>query len=139
MTTFTKAALGVGAGVVLTWVALVVALLVAKPPKAVLAEALRLLPDTLRLLRRLAADSSVPRGVRARLGLLLAYLALPIDLIPDLIPVLGQADDAIVTMLVLRAVVRDAGPEVVRRSWPGTPAGLAALGRLVGLPLDEAG
>lgn len=73
------------------------------------------------------------------MGLLLAYLALPIDLIPDLIPVLGQADDAIVTMLVLRAVVRDAGPEVVRRSWPGTPAGLAALGRLVGLPLDEAG
>lgn len=65
MTTFTRAALGVGAGVVLTWVALVVALLVAKPPKAVLAEALRLLPDTLRLLRRLAADSSLPRGVRA--------------------------------------------------------------------------
>jgi Protein of unknown function (DUF1232) len=36
------------------------------------------------------------RGVRIRLGLLLAYLAVPIDLIPDFIPILGYADDAII-------------------------------------------
>lgn len=55
-------------------------------------EALRLLPDVLRLLPRLAADRSLPRGVRVRLALLLAYLASPIDLVPDFIPVIGYAD-----------------------------------------------
>lgn len=56
-----------------------------------LREAVRLLPDVLRLIRRLAADKSLPRGVRVRLGLLLVNLASPIDLIPDFIQILGHA------------------------------------------------
>ena len=56
-----------------------------------------------------------------RLWLLLGYLALPIDLVPDFIPVLGYADDAIVVALVLRSVVRRAGPDAIERHWPGTP------------------
>ena len=67
----------------------------------------------LRLLPRLAADRSLPRGVRVRLALLLAYLASPIDLVPDFIPVIGYADDAIIVAAVLRSVARQAG---VRRS-----------------------
>ena len=125
--------IGVGAALVLTWIALVVALLVAKPERGLLREALRLLPDVLRLIRRLAADKSLPRGVRVRLGLLLAYLALPIDLIPDFIPVLGYADDAIIVTAVLRGVVRRAGLDAVRAHWPGTDEGFAALVRLTGL------
>lgn len=97
---------------------------------------MRLLPDLLRLLRRLAADGSLPRGVRVRLWLLLGYLALPIDLVPDFIPVLGYADDAIVVALVLRSVVRRAGADAVMRHWPGTPEGLAALQRLTGAHLS---
>jgi uncharacterized membrane protein YkvA (DUF1232 family) len=99
-----------------------------------LREILRLLPDVLRLLRRLAGDSTLPRGVRVRLWLLLAYLALPIDLVPDFIPVLGYADDAIVVALVLRSVIRRAGPDAMDRHWPGTPEGLTALRRLARLP-----
>src|SRR6266550_870077 len=87
----------------------------------------------LRLLPRLAADASLPRGVRVRLVLLLAYLASPIDLVPDFIPVIGYADDAIIVAAVLRSVVRRAGADTIRRHWPGTEEGLATLSRIAGL------
>ena len=124
-------------GLVLTYVVLLGALLVTRPKGNLLGEASRLLPDLLRLLRRLAADASVPRAARVRLWLLLGYLAIPIDLVPDFIPVLGYAEDAIIVTLVLRSVVRRAGAPVIRRHWPGTDDGLAALGRLTGLQLSE--
>ncbi|WP_327434808.1 YkvA family protein [Streptomyces sp. NBC_01236] len=57
-----------------------------------------------------------------------------VDLVPDFIPVLGYADDAIVVAAVLRSVVRHAGPDALARHWPGTPDGLAAVRRLAGLP-----
>jgi uncharacterized membrane protein YkvA (DUF1232 family) len=104
-----------------------------RPRGGLLREALRLLPDVLRLVRRLAADPDLPRGVRIRLGLLLVYLAFPIDLIPDFIPILGYADDAIIVTAVLRSVVRRAGLAAVRRQWPGTDDGFTALCRLTGL------
>jgi hypothetical protein len=59
--------------------------------------------------------------------------AIPIDIVPDLIPVLGYADDAIIVTLVLRSTVRRAGLDAVRARWPGTDDGFAALCRLVGL------
>ncbi len=120
-------------GMVVAWLALVVVLLVTRPKGSLLKEAVRLLPDTIGLLRRLAGDWSLPRGVRVRLWLLFGYLAMPIDLIPDFVPVVGYADDAIVVAVVLRSVVKRAGPEAVRRHWPGTPAGLASLERLARL------
>ncbi len=126
--------IGAGAALLLAWVALVVALVLARPRGALLTEALRLLPDVLRLIRRLAADPNLPRGVRIRLGALLVYLASPIDLIPDFIPVLGYADDAIIVIAVLRSVARRAGVSAVRAHWPGTDDGFAALARLAGLP-----
>ncbi|WP_436534287.1 YkvA family protein [Actinoplanes sp. HUAS TT8] len=125
--------IGVGVAFAGVWLALVLALLLVTPGRPQLTEALRLLPDLLRLLRRLAADRDLPRGVRVRLGFLLAYLALPFDLIPDFIPVLGHADDAILVIVVLRATVRRAGLPAVRRHWPGTDDGFAALSRLTGL------
>ena len=94
---------------------------------------MRLLPDVLRLIRRLATDKDLPRGVRIRLGLLLVYLAIPIDLVPDFLPVLGYADDAIIVTAVLRAVVRRAGLDAVRRHWPGTDDGFTVLCRLTSL------
>ena len=125
--------IGLGAALLLIWLLLVVALLVVKPERARLKEALRLLPDLVRLLRRLAGDRSLPRGVRVRLGLLLGYLAMPFDLIPDFVPVLGYADDAIIVTAVLRSTVRRAGLDAVRRHWPGSDDGFAALTRLTGL------
>ncbi|MBL0886142.1 YkvA family protein [Myceligenerans indicum] len=131
------ALLGALLSVATIWIALIVALAVARPRGGLLREALRLLPDMLRLLRNLAADQSLPRGVRVRLALLLAYLALPIDLIPDFIPVLGYADDAIVVAFVLRGVVRRAGIDAVRDHWPGTDEGFGALARLTRLAADD--
>ena len=125
--------ISLAAALLLAWLALVVALLMAKPDKALLREALRLLPDVLRLLRRLASDRDLPSGVRIRLSLLLVYLAIPIDLIPDFIPVLGYADDAIIVTAVLRSVVRHAGLDAVRAHWPGTDDGFTAVCRLAGL------
>ncbi|TVX91059.1 DUF1232 domain-containing protein [Mycolicibacterium porcinum] len=125
--------IGLGVALLLSWLVLVIALLVMRPRGNLLNEALRILPDLLRLIPRLAADKTLPRGVRVRLALLVVYLALPIDLIPDFVPVLGYADDAIIVTLVLRSVVRHAGVAAVRAHWPGTDDGFDALARLTGL------
>jgi uncharacterized membrane protein YkvA (DUF1232 family) len=129
--------LTIAIGLAATYLVLLGALLVVRPKGNLLGEALRLLPDTLRLLRRLASDRKVPRGARVRLWLLLGYLAIPIDLVPDFVPVLGYADDAIIVSLVLRSVVRRAGASAIRIHWPGTDDGLAAVGRLTGLQLSQ--
>lgn len=127
---------GILAGLFAVWLLLVAALAVharRTGRRVSLAAAVRLLPDVLRLLRRLAADPDLPRSVRVWLWLLLAYVALPIDLVPDVIPVLGYADDVVVIALVLRHVVRRAGPEALDRHWPGTPDGLAVVRSLAGV------
>ena len=123
-------------GVLLLWIALLVALaLVArgKSEQIKLVDALRLVPDVIRLTRRLAADPTVPRRVRIWLILLLGYLLMPIDLVPDFIPVLGYADDAIVVALVLRFAARHAGIDALQRHWPGTAQGLQALRVVTGV------
>jgi uncharacterized membrane protein YkvA (DUF1232 family) len=114
----------------LVWLALVIALLTARPSANVITESLRLMPDLVRLVARLARDQALPREDRLRLGLLLAYLAFPLDLIPDVVPVLGYADDVIVVLWALRSVIRAVGEAPIRRDWPGTPAGWEALLRL---------
>ena len=103
------------------------------PETVAMKDALRLLPDLLRLLRRLLADRSLGAGVRIRLALLLAYLLSPLDLVPDFVPVLGYADDVIIVALVLRSVIARAGEDAVRRHWPGTPDGLQLILRLARL------
>jgi uncharacterized membrane protein YkvA (DUF1232 family) len=124
------------AGLVLVWLAVVVLFYVAarraRDPVR-LRDGVRLLPDVLRLVRRLAGDASLPRGIRWRLGLLLAYLALPIDLVPDFIPVAGYADDVLLIAWVLRSVVRTAGPGALERHWPGSTQGLDVVRRLAGV------
>lgn len=125
---------GLALAILVTWAALLVTMVIMRPRGARLTEALRLLPDVMRLIRRLAADRTLPRGVRIRLWLLLAYLASPIEIVPDFIPVLGYADDAIIVTVVLRSVVRRAGISAVRAHWPGTRDGFAVLARLTGLP-----
>jgi uncharacterized membrane protein YkvA (DUF1232 family) len=128
--------LGVAAGLVLVYAVLLALLWQyarAHPDTVGLRDALRLLPDLLRLLRRLLADRTLPTGVRVRVALLVAYLVVPFDLVPDVVPVIGYADDAVVVALVLRSVVRRAGAEALRRHWPGTPEGLVVVLRLAGV------
>ena len=125
--------LGIGAGLLAAWLVLLATLAVARPEGATLGDAARLLPDLVGLVRRLAGDASLPRSTRLTLGLLVGYLAFPIDLVPDFVPVLGYADDAIVVALALRRVVRRAGAEAVERHWRGSDAGLAVVRRLAGI------
>jgi uncharacterized membrane protein YkvA (DUF1232 family) len=90
------------------------------------------IPDCIVLFRRLLADREVPRRHKLILAALVGYLALPIDLVPDFIPVAGQLDDAVVVALVLRFVLRGTGPTLVRRHWPGPPTSLSPILRLAG-------
>ena len=128
-----KVLIGLGVALGALWLALVAFLVAARPQRGALRESLRLLPDTLRLLRRVAADRTLGRGLRIRLALLLVYLAMPIDLVPDVLPGIGYLDDVVLVAATLRSIVKHAGPAVVRAHWPGTPDGLAALWRLARL------
>ena len=113
------------------WLAFVAALLVAK--RGAQARALAgFVPDCLVLFKRLLGDKRVPRGRKIALALLAGYLAMPVDLVPDFIPVAGQLDDAILVALVLRSLVRGAGSDVVREHWPGPEESLRVVLRLAG-------
>ena len=81
----------------------------------------RLIPDCIVLMTRLTRDARVPRRRKLLLLAVVGYLALPLDLVPDFIPVAGQVDDAIVVALVLRSFVRSSGEDLIRELWPGTP------------------
>jgi uncharacterized membrane protein YkvA (DUF1232 family) len=90
----------------------------------------RFLPDCAVLVRRLLRDPRVPRRAKVALALLVPYLASPVDLVPDVVPVIGQLDDAALVALVLRYVTRKAGRDLVAELWPGGDAGLQVVLRL---------
>jgi uncharacterized membrane protein YkvA (DUF1232 family) len=115
--------------VVAVYAAVVVALVVAGRRSDARAVA-GFVPDCVILMRRLMADPRVPRRRKALLWLVIAYLAMPIDIVPDFIPVAGQLDDAIVVALVLRTLMRGAGETALREHWPGPDSSLALIRRL---------
>lgn len=121
-------ALGV---VALVWLALVVALLVVGRREEARALA-GFIPDCIVLLRRLLADDRVPRRRKLLLAALIGYLALPLDLVPDFIPVAGQLDDVLVVALVLRRFLRSGGDQLVREHWPGPEQSLRLVLRAAG-------
>lgn len=114
---------------VFLWALAIGALLLAGRADAARAVA-AFLPDCLILVRRLLGDRRVPRSRKLALWALLGYLALPFDLVPDFLPVIGQLDDAIVAAVVLRFVLRGAGPARLAELWPGSPEGLVVISRL---------
>jgi uncharacterized membrane protein YkvA (DUF1232 family) len=89
-------------------------------------------PDCVILFKRLSGDPAVPRRHKVLLVLLVAYLAMPLDLVPDFIPVAGQLDDAIIVAWVLRTLLRGSGPALVRLHWPGPQSSLDVMLRLAG-------
>jgi uncharacterized membrane protein YkvA (DUF1232 family) len=70
------------------------------------------LPTYARMVWGILRDPRTPIGLKAILAAALAYVVLPVDLVPDVIPILGQADDLTVLLLVLDLFLQNAPPEV---------------------------
>lgn len=121
-----------GLVVVVVWLVAVVVLLFLGR-KTLARELISLLPNLVRLFRGLLGDERVPRSSKALLVLGGLWLASPIDLIPEFLPGVGAIDDAVVAGLVLRHVVKRAGPDVVRDHWRGDPRTIAVLLRAAGV------
>ena len=119
-------------GILGAWALFVLLLWMLRPRDVPLGDLVRVVPDVLRLVRRLVGDQGVPMGARAALVGLLAWLINPIDLIPEFIPVLGPLDDVVVAVLVLRYVRRRIGEDALRARWPGTEAGFELLRGVLG-------
>jgi uncharacterized membrane protein YkvA (DUF1232 family) len=94
----------------------------------------RFIPDCIVLVRRLLGDPRVARRHKLLLAALVGYLAFPFDLVPDFIPVAGQVDDALAVVLILRAVLRGSGSELLREHWRGPESSLALVLRFAGAP-----
>jgi uncharacterized membrane protein YkvA (DUF1232 family) len=90
----------------------------------------RFIPDCVVLLRRLLGDKRVPRRRKLVLLALIGYLSMPIDLVPDFIPVAGVLDDVLIAALALRYALRGWGPDGIREHWPGPDASLNAVLRV---------
>jgi uncharacterized membrane protein YkvA (DUF1232 family) len=89
----------------------------------------RFVPDCIVLFKRLLGDPRVPWWSKALLALVIGYVAMPFDLVPDFIPVAGQLDDVILVSLVLRVVLRATDDAVLRELWPGPERSLATIRR----------
>jgi len=120
----------VGLGVGLVLYALAVLVLMAAGRRSDARALAGFIPDCVVLVTRLIADPRISRRRKLLLGVLVAYLAMPLDLIPDFIPVAGQLDDAILVALVLRAVLRSGGEALLDEHWRGPARSLEFVRRL---------
>ena len=98
--------------------------------KRLITDAALMLPNLVKLVGRLLVDPRVPRRSKITLGLAAAYVMSPIDLIPEVIPVIGWADDVLLVMFAIDSLIERAGPELVDEHWDG-PGDLLSLVREV--------
>jgi uncharacterized membrane protein YkvA (DUF1232 family) len=89
-----------------------------------------IIPNLVSLFRGLIHDPRVPLGSKVLLWFGVLWIASPIDLLPEFLPVVGPIDDAVVAALVLRHLVRTAGEDVVRDHWHGDPRTLDRILRV---------
>ena len=117
---------------VLVAIWIVVAVILVIVGRVLLARELALLvPNLVRLFGGLLRDPRVPLRAKIVVGIASLWLASPIDLIPDFVPIAGQLDDAIVAALALRFILRTTDGAVVRQHWHGDPATLERVLRMV--------
>lgn len=90
---------------------------------------LRAIPDVARLIVALLRDPALPTGVKVALAAAAVYLASPIDLIPDVIPVLGYLDDVLLVAIVIDGILNHVDRALVLRCWPGSAESLERVAR----------
>lgn len=113
-------AIAVGAAVIaVSWAVLFA--LARTLPAGPLRELAAFIPDCTTLIRRLRRDPRVPRSARVTVGLALGYVLLPVDIVPDFLPVVGALDDVVIVALVLRWAARRVPREAILDAWPGDP------------------
>ena len=105
---------------------------VGRDPRPLWRESIALLPDLGRLLRALATDPRVPGRAKLVAGAAVAYVAGPVDLLPDVFAV-GGVDDVVVVLLAVRFLVATAGYDLVRELWTGTDDGFGLVIVLAGV------
>ncbi|MGH2660439.1 MAG: YkvA family protein [Actinomycetota bacterium] len=127
--------IGIGFAVAIWSVAVIVLIALGRRSQA--RELATLIPNLLVLFRGLLRDPRVPRSAKLWLGLAVVWIASPIDLIPEFIPIAGPLDDAIVAALVLRHLLRRTARSVLFEHWRGDPATLEAIVR--GKPARQSG
>jgi uncharacterized membrane protein YkvA (DUF1232 family) len=88
-------------------------------PPGPLRELARFIPDCLTTIRRLRGDPRVPGRAKVAIVLAALWLASPIDLIPEFLPVIGPVDDVVVAALALRYAGRQVPRQVLLDAWPG--------------------
>ncbi len=101
--------------------------------KRLVADAVLMLPNIMKLVGRLLLDPRVPRRSKITLGIAAAYVVSPIDLIPDVIPVIGWADDILLVLFAIDSLIERAGPEVVDEHWDGPGDLLNLVREAIGL------
>jgi uncharacterized membrane protein YkvA (DUF1232 family) len=104
---------------VVAWGVLV--LLARRLPPGLLRDLVAFIPDLVTTVRRLRADPRVPRRAKVVLLVAAVWVASPIDLIPEFLPVIGPLDDILVVALALRYAGRAVPRELLLDAWPGSP------------------
>ena len=129
--------IGLATSLVSAVVALLIAAAFARPPGLSASELLRVYPDLARLLANLSRDHRVGRAVRLRLLVALVYNVQPVNVIPDFVPVIGFADNVVVTAWALRSAIRKSGPAVLVGNWSGSRSSFALVCRLCQLRISH--
>jgi len=78
-----------------------------------------IIPNLLLLSARLMVDPRVPAKERLLVAGAIAYAVIPFDFIPDMIPFVGQVDDAYLIALTLLRLMSVTEPRVIREHWRG--------------------
>jgi uncharacterized membrane protein YkvA (DUF1232 family) len=95
-------------------------------------EAALALPNLVKLVYRLMKDARIPRKSKLILGAILGYMVVPIDIVPDFVPVVGQADDALLLAYGIRHIIEVAGADIVLEHWDGSQDVLELVGQITG-------
>ena len=78
-----------------------------------------LIPDIITLMYRLFRDKRVKLDIKIKVAAILAYLASPIDIVPDFIPMIGKMDDVAIAFFGLNSIINDIPEEIIMQNWQG--------------------